>query len=365
MTDAGNTLSIQIPFVEEKFPDWRFVEDILQLSAHASRWTNFGPVQARLADVVAKILDLGAGRVVVTASSATSALHALTGIYAQNAGRPLTWAISAYGFFSTAIGPLANKVRVIDCDRKGLIDVSALSALPADSWDGLLVTDIFGSQPDFSALASLCAAAGKPMIIDSAVSFPARRLPSLHASEVVSFHHTKPWGFGEGGCAIVDASQADLVRSFLNFGVGADRALRSFAGNGKMSDVAAALILQRVEAMPLWADGYRRQRQRITSLARAEGLNLLVDPAADVVAPHVPILAPRPIALSELSGLPFAVAKYYRPLGDGCPVAADLYSRMVNVPCHPGLAAVDDVTFRHFFRSLTGRHADAAARAIL
>jgi dTDP-4-amino-4,6-dideoxygalactose transaminase len=245
-----------------------------------------------------------------------------------------------------------------------LIDISALAALPADSWDGLLVTDIFGSQPDFSALASLCHAAGKPMIIDAAVSFPARRPPSVRASEVVSFHHTKPWGFGEGGCAIVDAAQAAQVRSFLNFGVGADKSFGSFAGNGKMSDVAAALIIQRVQAMPLWADGYRRQRHRITGLARSEGLEVLVDPPANAVVPHVPILAPLPIALSELSGLPFAVAKYYRPLGDDCPVAADLYSRMVNVPCHPGIAAIDDVTFRHFFRGLTGRHADAAECAI-
>jgi dTDP-4-amino-4,6-dideoxygalactose transaminase len=213
---------------------------------------------------------------VVPASSATSALYAVAGSYAQAAGRPLVWAISAFGFFPTASGPLAGRVRVIDCDRTGLIDASALAALPADSWDGLLVTDIFGAQPDFSSLAQYCEAAGKPMVIDAAVSFPARRSSSLRTSEFVSFHHTKPWGFGEGGCAIVDARQAQQVRSFLNFDVGARASLASFAGNGKMSGVAAALILQRLQTMPFWADGYRRQRQRITRLARAEALDLLV-----------------------------------------------------------------------------------------
>jgi dTDP-4-amino-4,6-dideoxygalactose transaminase len=360
MIDSTNISSTQVRFVEDKFPDWSSVQDITRLSAEAGRWANFGPVQYRLADVIAGMLGLDDDRVVVPASSATSALHALTGIFAQDAGRALVWAVSAFGFFSTVVGPLAKRVRVIDCDHTGLIDISALAALPADSWDGLLVTDIFGARPDFSALADLCTAAGKPMIIDAAVSFPARRPPSVRASEVVSFHHTKPWGFGEGGCAIVEAAQAPRVRSFLNFGVGADPALASFAGNGKLSDIAAAFILQRLEAMPVWADGYCRQRQRIARLAQSEGLDLLVNPAADAVVPHVPILARRAVALSDLSHLPFAVAKYYRPLGRDCPVAADLYSRIVNVPCHPGMTAVDDGVIRRLFRDLAGQDAMGA-----
>jgi dTDP-4-amino-4,6-dideoxygalactose transaminase len=216
----------------------------------------------------------------------------------------------------------------------------------------LIVTDLFAAQPDFSELSAICAAAGKPMIIDSAASFPARRSPAVRASEIVSFHHTKPWGFGEGGCAIVDAARAEKVHSFENFGVGASASFASFAGNGKMSDVAAAFVVQRLEAMPQWAQGYRHQRQRITDLAVAEGLSILVRPAAEVVAPHVPVLAHTAVALAEVPPTPFAVAKYYRPLSKDCPVAADLYSRIVNVPCHPGMASIDDATLRRFFATL-------------
>lgn len=363
MTASSEHPASQIRFVEDKLPDWAYVTDVLRLSAGAGRWANFGPVQERLADTIARLLRLDAGRAVVTASSATSALNALAGVHAALAGRPLTWAVSAFGFFSTVIGPLAGRVRVLDCDRTGMVDLAALSALPAESWDGLLATDIFGAQPDFSALARVCAAAGKPMIIDSAVSFPARRSPPVRAGEVVSFHHTKPWGFGEGGCVILDAALAEQARSFLNFGVGTDSSLAGFAGNGKMSEISAALVLQRLDAMPHWADGYRRQRHRIAGLALSEGLEVLVNPAADVVMPHVPILARRPVALSELSGLPFAVAKYYRPLGNDCPMASELYSRIVNVPCHSGMAAIDDAAFRQIFRGLLDGPARASMRA--
>src|SRR5262245_16802961 len=190
------------------------------------------------------------------------------------------------------------------------------------------------------------------MIIDAAVSFPARRVPQVRASEIVSFHHTKPWGFGEGGCAIADTVQADRIRAYLNYGVDADPVFADFAFNGKMSDIAAALILQRLETTPDWSEGYRRQRQRITSLALAEGLEVLVRPAADVIVPHVPVLACRPVHVSDLPPAPFAVEKYYRPLSSTCPVAVELYSRIVNVPCHPGMAKINDDAIRQFFSIL-------------
>ena len=350
----------QVNFVEDKLPDWSRIQELLDLSARAGRWANFGPVQQYFTELVARILDLGPSHAVVSASSATSALFAIVGAHAADAGRPLVWAISAYGFYSTAIGPLAHHVRVLDCDHKGMIDVSALSALPADSWDGLIVTDLFGAQFDFSELSAICAEARKPMIINSAASFPARRSPTVRASEIVSFHHTKPWGFGEGGCAIVDVALADKLRSFENFGVGAPPLFNGFAGNGKMSDIAAALIVQRLERMPSWADGYRRQRQRLTDLALSEGLGVLMRPAPEVVAPHVPLLAPHAVDLADIPPAPFAVAKYYRPLSKNCPVAADLYSRIVNVPCHSNMAKIEDAMMRRFFRALAGKDAQQA-----
>ena len=214
-----------IPFIEDKAPDWERVQQLLTLSARQDRWANFGPVQNELAGLISHTIGLADDKVVVTASSATSALHALGGSYAERAGRPLVWAVSAFGFFSTRTGPLANHVRMVDCDPNGMLDAAALAALPPDCWDGLIVTDIFGKQPDLTPYLALCEKAGKPMIVDAAVAFPARRRLPLNVSEIVSFHHTKPWGFGEGGCLIVDRARENIARSLLNFGVHLDRSL--------------------------------------------------------------------------------------------------------------------------------------------
>lgn len=350
--DRGQTERNLIPFTEDKVPDWKRVQQLLTMSTQQKRWANFGPVQNELADLISDAIGLSDDKIVVTASSATSALHALAGSYAECAGRPLVWAVSAFGFFSTRIGPLANHVRIVDCDHSGMLDAAALAALPPDCWDGLIVTDVFGKQPDLAPYLALCESARKPMIIDAAVAFPARRRLPLNVSEIVSFHHTKPWGFGEGGCMIIDRTRETIVRSLLNFGVHIDRSLASFAGNGKMSDPAAALIYQRIETMPQWAPDYRSQRQRIATFARGAGLQILVTLPDSSVTPHVPVLAPGPVALSDLSEQPFALAKYYPPLDENCLTAVDLYSRMVAVPCHPGMAAVEDVALRRLFCGL-------------
>ena len=248
-TRASGIHATPVRFIEDKPSDWLRVEELLRQSASAGRSTNFGPVQDLFAEVAGRMLRLIQRVRWYPRPRPPPHCSRWPAFMPRKPVRLLVWAVSAFGFYSTTIGPLAGRVRVVDCDETGMIDISALSALPTESWDGLLVTDLFGGRPDFSQFSKLCAAAGKPMIIDAAVSFPAHRSPPLRASEIVSFHHTKPWGFGEGGCAIVDAAQAEKVRAFLNFGVGAQPSMANFAGNGKMSDIAAALILQRLEDM--------------------------------------------------------------------------------------------------------------------
>jgi dTDP-4-amino-4,6-dideoxygalactose transaminase len=341
-----------IPFVEPKQPDWANVAKLSAPAVQAKRWANFGPVSALFAAEVAKIAGLGADRVAIPASSATAALYAVVGMHEMLAERPLVWAVSAFGFLSTVAGPLAGQVRVIDCNRSGMLNLDRLAGLAPDSWDGLILTDLFGFNLGISRYRELCRVRGKVLVIDAAMSFPTRPTNERQVSEIISFHHTKPWGFGEGGCAIVARDHADAVRAFLNYGKGANSGFARFAGNGKMSDVAAVVILDRLSRMADWAPAYHRQRERMFELAAKAGIGWLGKPAADVISPHVPLLAPRPIAADAMPRTRFKIEKYYRPLAANCPVAADIYSRIVNVLCHPMMADVTNTEILDFLHEL-------------
>lgn len=351
--DRASLDAPHVAFVEAKNPDWARMAEIAEIAVRANRWANFGPVSQALENVIAALLDLTPERKVVAASSATSALFALVGLHSHKAGRPLRWLVSAYGFFSTAVGPLAECTRVVDCDAGGFLDLALVDELPSDQWDGMIVTNTFGLARDMGDYQRYCTAKGKELIVDSALAFIGHdRSSDRQPDEVVSFHHTKPWGFGEGGCAIVSSADADLVRGFLNFAVGTPAEHQRFGQNGKMSDLAAVAIIERLERLPSWAFFYRRQERRIVGLVRAAGLSMLRERRDLRVRPHVPVLAPGPIALDAVPAAPFDVRKYYRPLDPTAPRATELYQRIVCIPSHPGMAAVPTREIEQFLNEL-------------
>ena len=339
-------------FVKSKHVDWSAIQQRLVASESQNQWANFGPASSALEQAIATALRLPAGRIVVATSSGTAALFALAGVAASRAGRSPRWLASAFGFASTRIGPLADAVRLIDCDEAGLLDLAAAADVPVDQWDGLLVTNVFGRCSDLSAFTEFCKERGKALILDNAQGlFGLDRSSPDAPNEFISFHHTKPWGFGEGGCAIVSQEDEGVCRSLLNFGYGLPIELAPFAANGKISDLAAAAILARLAQFPELAGLYRRQWQRLAGIAAREGYRLFSELPPQGVLGFVPLQAPQPIAIVEVRNSRVPMAKYYPPLTD-LPTARRLYEGMVCLAGHPGMNAFEDGEIQSELRAL-------------
>jgi dTDP-4-amino-4,6-dideoxygalactose transaminase len=338
-----------IAFVEAKSPDYQQIREFLAPSEASGTWSNFGPVSLQLEAKIAEALALPRGRRAVACANGTVALHGLAQLYEHLAGRPLRWVVSAFTFHAQRQGPLAE-ARILDCDDQGFLDPDALAVLPIDSYDGILVTNLFGTALHVERYEALAERAGKILLFDSATCFgsthPGKPFGHLGSGEIFSFHHTKPCGFGEGGCAVVATELEDTFRSLINFGLykGIDTGARS--SNGKMSDVAAAFILDRLRHREAIRETHLRQFRRLAGIAQSLGLTLLVDGGQAGSLPNlVPILFPQPVKLEWLAGGPLVVHKYYRPVAPR-PHADALYSRVVCLPCHSGVAAVSDDELR-------------------
>jgi dTDP-4-amino-4,6-dideoxygalactose transaminase len=306
-------------------------------------------VSLRLEERAAEILSVLPNRRVVACASGTVALHGLVLLYEHLAGHALRWVVSAFTFYAQRQGPLAA-ARVLDCDAQGFLDPDALAGIPADSYDGIIVTNLFGTAHDVERYEEIAARAHKILIFDSATCFGStndtRLFGSLGAGEVFSFHHTKPCGFGEGGCAVVPAELEDTFRSLINFGIykKIDTGARSI--NGKMSDVAAAFILDRVRHLDMIRAAHARQFRRVAAIARGLGLCVLVDGGKEGSFPNlVPILLPHHVGIDQLSDGPLILHKYYRPVAPR-PQADALYGRIACFPCHGGIADVPDSDLR-------------------
>lgn len=332
----------RLRFVEQKTLHWGRMADILAMSEAENQWANFGPASRLLERTIERILQVHPDRAVVATSSGTAALMALAGVAAAQLGRPLRWVGSAFGFFSTRIASLAGAVTFVDCDGAGFLDLSRVDDLPDNSWDGLLVTNIFGSDPDLARYSAYCRSRGKALIVDNAVCLLGYQRASPDSPrEFISLHHTKPWGFGEGGCAILSREEAPLFRQLIRFGQHAPAGLNMFAGNGKISDLAAAAIVDRLGQHRGWAPQYAAQWHRIADIGRRAGFEVVHELLPGGAVGFTPFLAPHPVpdGLVRTSGLP--LAKYYPPL-DERPNARALFDRIVCVACHPGMAALSD-----------------------
>ena len=343
-----------VRFVKSKSVDWSGIQALLNTSQATNQWTNFGPVSRALESAVERMLDLPESLAVVATSSGTAAQFALTGVFAAHAGRPQRWLASAFGFASTRIGPLADTVRLIDCDESGLIDLDAAAGVPAELWDGLLVTNIFGRCSDLDAFVAFCDQRGKSLLVDNAQALIGLdRSSKASPSEFISFHHTKPWGFGEGGCAILPRKDVDLCRRLINFGYGSSEHLSAFAANGKISDVAAAAILSHLGTFMTLAPRYREQWRRLADIAENLGFRVFSQLPGNSILGFVPLQAPHPIGIAAIQRSPLPLAKYYPPLAN-LPRARQIFEHMVCLAAHPGMAGFTDDDICIGLRALTG-----------
>jgi dTDP-4-amino-4,6-dideoxygalactose transaminase len=239
---------------------------------------------------------------------------------------------------------------VVDCDPTGLIDLPALEALGRHHYDGIVATNPFAILGEMNSVVTFARQNGKALILDNAAAFVGfDRLYHHGVFECLSFHQTKPYGFGEGGCLIVDRAFEEDAKSAMDFGYrwswsGGQPAL----SNGKLSDPAAAFILTRHREDAIWAQAYNEQFRRVLDIGERCGFRLLVD--RDAVGPgvhgNVPLLCPYPVPLDVLQNETLVLQKYYKTLGDG-QTSRDIYSRIVNVPCHPGVASLANSTIEN------------------
>lgn len=303
-------------FIEDKKPNYQSVKKLLERSLSANHWTNFGPVSQKLENRLESLW----GCPVVMCCSGTGALFSLVNLHNYLQNSQLTWVVSSFSFYCCKQGPLQEAI-VVDCREDGLLD---LDQLP-NQFDGIIVTNLFGLENDLEEYRDFCKLNDKILIIDSAASFHNKH----QANEIISFHQTKPWGFGEGGCATIDAKYKKELQSIINFGSETDTPTGRWSGNYKLSDPASAFIWDRLDQYD--PDLYNTQRRRVEAVAEEIGLKVWKGSNCG----HVPILYPVPVLKSSIT------QKYYRPLAPTSR-ATDLYRRMINFPCHPGLAEKSD-----------------------
>ncbi|UWR05156.1 DegT/DnrJ/EryC1/StrS family aminotransferase (plasmid) [Ruegeria conchae] len=332
----------KVLFVEEKQPNMARVSELLQACANQSQWANQGPLYHELRALCIDHVGLPETWDVVPLANGGMALEALAALQSYRAGRRMKWVASAYTFQNLGRGRF-DDVLFLDCDDRGLLDLHALEALDPVTYDGIIVTNPLGLYQDFSDYSALARRLCKRLLLDNASGFHTK-LPNV-PWQAISLHHTKPYGLGEGGLAILPKDQAAHLVELTSYGFDlADSAF--WVGNCKISDVSCAFLIDRIESAGTWGPPSIEQRDRVISIATGLGLKPLHTPVANTPMTSIPFLASDHVPYEQMAlTRHLTFQKYYVPAAPR-PNAVDIFNRVVNIPCHKDVAKVNDDEIR-------------------
>jgi dTDP-4-amino-4,6-dideoxygalactose transaminase len=362
-----NINATDIKWLANKNINWDEVRVIMSECEQANQFTNIGPVIIRLENFIREKFLIDDNKSVIVTSNGTSAIHALVAGLNMQHDKELVFATQSYTFPSSRQGSLKNSL-IVDIDNEGGLDLDMLVKLDL-IYDGIIVTNIHGNIVNINKYVDFCESNNKILIFDNAATgytFYKRSRSENEGSDkrsnscnygigsIISFHHTKPFGFGEGGCIIVDRVYEKNIRLSLNFGLdnalGENSKYSIHASNYRMCDINASFILSYLK------DNFDQIIHRHSEIYEIfknncpNGFKLFPNHSdSNPVCSSICLLADQPIKLDKI---PFVVRKYYKPLDLNSKNSMDFYNRILCIPCNIDLTDEQIYYIINFFNNL-------------
>ncbi len=280
---ASSVATEPIPVLKPLLPSTEELLPYLQRIDGSRVYSNFGPLSQEFERRIGEGLGF-TDRCVATTTNCTSGLLAaiLSIAHPVKPDRPFAL-LPSFSFAASAVALERSGYEVyfgeIDPTTWSL-DPAALTHHPMlDKIGVVLPVAPFGRPLPHDSWFEFKERTGIPVVIDAAAAFsvverdPTEFLGALPT--VFSFHATKGFGIGEGGCVIsTDTQLISAIKRTLNFGFWGSRESISTSLNGKMSEYHAAVGLARFDSWPKYRSAMEAvsmdYRRRFEQIGRAD-----------------------------------------------------------------------------------------------
>lgn len=333
----------KIPWVPFKDCDWKDVSERLKHSFSINQLTNYGPLVRELELYFTQEFKLSSDKVVIVVNNAALGLNALVGGINWAKKKKLRYATQAYTFPCSCQGELQESL-IVDIDDEYGPD---LSEVPSEI-DGLIVTNLFGNVGNIQKYLDWAQQNEKILLFDNATvpftQYHGKNVLDYGVGSIVSLHHTKPIGFGEGGLVIVDRQYESYVRKCVNFGFDVHQGVvtwHPYGTNCKMSEISAAFILSYLKShkerlLKHYSEMYQKFSEKLKGIP---GVRLFPNHGEDPFVSCFALILENPVTLGVLSDYELnsiTAKKYYTPLAP-LPKSTYLYDHILCLPCHLGV----------------------------
>jgi dTDP-4-amino-4,6-dideoxygalactose transaminase len=238
----------KISWVGKKNINNDIINEKINKCIETKHFTNGGYNVCELQENIKKIFYLDENKEVLMVCNGASGLNALIGGMNIYFNTKLKWLVQSFTFPCCQQGILSDSI-VIDIDDNMGIDYEYLEK-NKNNYDGIVITNCFGCSTNIELYETFCKTNNKILLFDNAASPMSFYKNKNHLNYgngcMVSLHHTKPIGFGEGGFIVFDKSYLESMKKAICFGYSdTDRLHYDVnAGNYKMSEISCIYIAE-------------------------------------------------------------------------------------------------------------------------
>ncbi len=333
---------MDINWIAKKNVNKELVDKYLEKCIETNQFTNGGPNVKILENYIKEKFKIDDDKSVIVVTNGAVALHSLTAAIKYCENIDINWATQSFTFPPSAQSTLSNS-KIIDIDLDGGLDINKVNS----ETNGLIVTNIFGNIVDIDKYLDWKKKTNGFVIFDNAATaytfYKGKNILNYGDGCTISFHHTKPFGFGEGGAIIVNNKYEKYVRSLNNFGIGlTDNYWLKEGNNNKMSEISAVYILQYlVDNFDKIVTKSQSLYEYFISLMNSEeNIKFKLFPSFhnDIIVPScISILMEKEdqndVIIEKLINNKISARKYYHPLDDS--INANIFfNTIVCIPCN-------------------------------
>lgn len=339
-----------IRYVQNKSINSSLFEKILKDSTRTNQFTNKGPAKFALEKKLEELLEISDDKSVLCVTNGTLALHGIYHFLNKTRGK-LKFVSPSFTFPSCVLG--GQEFEILDIENKNY--TIPLTEENIEKYDVFIITNLFGTYPgNINEWIATCKERGKVLIFDNASS-PMSKVDGVNICNLGDFafgslHHTKYMGFGEGGFVVVPKHLYEEFELILGFGFSGLTTKRKYSihsSNYKMSDVAAASILQHLEGYD-FEKHIQNQQVLIDKISKIKGIEVF-NYADGVVYGNLPIVFSREVSNLFYTSSGIEAQKYYYPLVEQ-ENSMFLYDRIINLPLNCNLSEYDIKTITSVVR---------------
>jgi dTDP-4-amino-4,6-dideoxygalactose transaminase len=302
-------------------------------------FANGGYCTKTLEERAREMLKISDNKAVIATSSGTSALHAILFAMMRHNNANMRVCTQDFTFPSSSQGPATGPI-ITDIDQN--CNMNIYDEYAHNYGQIYIVTNCFGHIQDLDSILLYGQEHKKIIIFDNAAT-PYTFLNGINTCNLgqasfVSLHHTKHIGFGEGGLAIVDNHLEEGVRVACNFGL-VDKQFNERASNFKMSEIAAAAILQYWDSFnidELQEKLVNNYYEKLYEINRGYGGAVHPNYSDDdkFLPSCLPFIFDKPTIEEDFPDED--CKKYYHPLRE-LPISKQLYNKIICFPITEGI----------------------------